>query len=94
MILKIWDESGGWVYFDRVERISIFSKGPNEEPVGKEVPTPDRVYGGGVYADLKKKFKVATINRTWGHRAEGEFVEVAFSEGYLLGDDGQTIERL
>lgn len=24
MILKVWDEGGGWVYFDRVERISIF----------------------------------------------------------------------
>ena len=87
MILKIYDEAGGWVYFDRIERISIFSHDPLEE-------REDRGYAGGIYTNLKEKFKVATINRTWGHRTEGEFVEIAFREGYLLGDDGQTVERL
>ncbi len=87
MILKIWDESGCWVYFDRIERISIRGHKALEED-------EDQGYAGGIYTTLKKSFKVATMNRTWSHRIEGEFVELAFAEGYLLGDDGQTIERL
>lgn len=87
MVLKIWDEHGGWVYFDRIERISIFSHKALEED-------EDQGYEGGIYTTLKKPFNVATINRTWSHRIEGEFIELAFLEGYLLGDDGQTIERL
>ena len=85
MILKVWDIAGGWVYFDHVEKISIFSHDPLEEEEGRD-------YSGGTYATLKTMFNVATINRTWGHREE--FIDVAFLEGYLLGDDGQTIERL
>jgi len=93
MILKIrdGDDKGGgaWVYFDRIERISVVPHGPLGEG-------EDQNYGGGTYTTLKKKFKVATMHRTWGHRAEVQFIEedVAFYEGYLLGDDGQMIERL
>ena len=88
MILKVRDEVfGGWVYFDRIERISVVLR----EPLGEG---EDQGYEGGTFTTLKKKFKVATINRTWGHRSEGEFIGLAFYDGYLLGDDGQTIERL
>ncbi len=88
MILKVWDESGGWVYFDRIERLSMFYHDPLKDG-------EDHDYEGGIYVKtLKERFKVATINRTWGHCEEGEFVEVVFNEGYLLSDDGQTIERI
>ncbi len=87
MILKVWDNVGGWVYFDRVERISLFSHKALEKD-------EDQGYAGGIYTTLKKSFKTATISRTWHYRTEGEFIELAFDEGYLLGDDGQTIERL
>ena len=91
MILKVWDEGGGWVYFDRVDTISIFPHNALGEG-------EDQGYPGGIYVKtLKEKFKVATIHRTWHHRTEGELGEsmtLAFNEGYLLGDDGQTIERL
>jgi len=87
MILKIWSVDGGWVYFDRIERISIYHK---KALSGDD----DQGYEGGIYTSLKKPFKVATINRTWSNRIEGEFIELAFGEAYLLGDDGHTIERL
>lgn len=93
MILKIWDsggEIGGWVEFDHVERIGIFYHKALKAD-------EDQGYGGGVYTSLKKPFKVATISRDWTPhigRDHTEYVEMAFSEGYLLGDDGHTIERL
>ena len=87
MILKVWDdESGSWIYFDRMERVSI--KGRNPLKDGEDVSY------AGIYTNLKESFNVATIKRTWGHRTEGECIAIAFLEGYLLGDDGQTIERL
>ena len=94
MILLIRDDRNegdgkGWVYFDRIERLSVFPHGPLDD--GEEYG-----YGGGVYTTLKKKYKIATIHRHWGHQADEQFIEenVAFYEGYMLGDDGQTVERL
>ncbi len=87
MILKIWSVDGGWTYFKGIARISIYHK-------KALVEDEDQGYTGGIYTSLKKPFKVATINRTWSNRIEGEFIELAFSEAYLLGDDGKTIERL
>ena len=88
MILKIWDESGCWVYFDRIERISISRHKALEE----DEPTQD--YAGGTYTTLDESFNIATINRTWSRHIKGEPIKLAFLDGYLLGDDGQTIERL
>jgi len=93
MILKIWnDDTGGWIYFGSVEKISTWRQGPLSQQKYKGD------YNGGVYIKeenmQKEMFIIALLERTQDLNQEVQNIRIAFSEGYLLGDDGKTIERL
>ena len=95
MILKIRDEREdeyAWVFFDNIEKISVKS-----HPVVENRGEIDATLGGGIYAKIEEKFLIATIERSARNRRADETWEVfqiAFQEGFLLGDNGKTIERL
>ena len=99
MILKIRDESvdadyteGAWVYFDNIEKISV--KCHRKVQDRSEIKA---TLGGGIYAKIDENFLIATIERSARNRRADETWEVfqiAFHEGFLLGDNGKTIERL
>ena len=95
MILKIRDtreDEYAWVYFDNIEKISVRS-----HPGVDSRSDIDATLGGGIYAKTEENFLIATIERSARNRRADETWEVfqiAFHEGFLLGDDGKTIERL
>jgi len=95
MILKIYNKNpehyscSGWVFYDRIDHIQSW----DVEGATPNTPQPPLE---SIFTDLGKPHRIARVWRMWQEQNDQRMMcfDIAFSEAYLLGDDGKTIERL